>query len=151
MIRKEGLPIAPQSILPDIGPVAARSRLIDIVSPVLDRCTPLHPLFVRFPWEVSEFPREEPGKHDSHREFDKYNADDEDQGEVKDNLRGNATYAVGIDEAYCNDVLKTVPEGTLIGTQKIHSEVFAIVGPIGTLHLVKQSWVVHLSLAKPLE
>jgi len=34
MTRKEGLSIALQSILPDIGPVVARSRLVDIVGPV---------------------------------------------------------------------------------------------------------------------
>lgn len=151
MTRKEGLPVAPQSILPDIRPIAARGRSVDIVSPVLDLCTPLHPLVVRFPWEVSEFPREKPGKHDGHSEFDKYDTDNEDEGEVENDLGGDTTYAVSVDEAYCNDILKTVAEATLIGTQEIHSDISAVVRPIGTLHLVEQSWVVDLSPTKPLE
>lgn len=137
MAWKEGLPIAPQSVLPDIGPVVARSRSVDIIGPVLDLRTPLHPLLVRLLGEVSEFPREKPGKHDGHSEFDSYDTDNENEGEVEDDLGGDTTYAVGVDEADCDDVLETVAKGTLVGTQEIHGNVFAVIRSIGGLHLVE--------------
>ena len=86
MTRKNTLDTLIQSILVNIRPILTGCSTVDVVSPVLDFRSALHPLLVGLVLEVTEFPREEPGEHDGHEEPDRNNTNDEDQGNVKHDL-----------------------------------------------------------------
>lgn len=92
-------------ILRDIGPVLTGSGTVDVVRPILDYGHPLHPLVVCFVLGHAEPVGKKPSKHYGHDEANGDNADYENEGNVEDDGRGNATDTFCVDEANPNDIL----------------------------------------------
>jgi len=111
----------------------------------------LHALLVCFPGKVAEPPREEPLEHEGHDETNCDDANDEYEGEVQDDLGGDASNAVCVDEANGDDVLQTVPDATLVSACELHRNVLAVECAVWRHHLVEEGRVIYLSFAQPLQ
>jgi hypothetical protein len=113
-----------QPNLADIRPVPPRRRLMDIIRPIFDLLTPLHPLLVRLSRKVAQLPGEEPWEYDGHDETGHDNTDDEDEGEVEDNLGGNTANGVRVYEV---DVFEAGADVALVSSHELHGNVAAVV------------------------
>jgi hypothetical protein len=135
----------------DVWSVVARSRAVNVASPVLDLIDSTVTVFESLVLEDPQLPGEKPSEHGSHEEADGNHTDDEDEGEVKDDVRSNATDALGIDEANSGDILQTLTKCPLVGPEEVHGEIPAVEGTVGALQLVENRRIFDLSRGRPVE
>ena len=140
-----------QPLLRNVRPVGARSRAVDIGGPVLDLVDSTVTVFERLVLEDAQFPGEEPREHDSHDETDGNHTDDEDEGEVEDDVRRDATDALGIDETNGDNILQTATNRPLVGPGEVHGKVFAVEGAVGALQLIEYRGIADLRCGQPVQ
>ena len=97
-----------RSLLRNVWPVTTWGRAVNVRGPVLDFCDSVVPTFKCLVLEDAQFPGEEPYEQDHHDKADSDNTDDEDGGEVEDNIRSNTANALGVDKANSDDILQTL-------------------------------------------
>jgi hypothetical protein len=125
-------------------------RAVNVGSPVFDLIDSTVTVFESLILEDPQLPGEEPSEHGSHEEADGNHTDDEDEGEAKDDVRSNATDALGIDETNSGDILQTLTKCPLVGPEEVHGEIPAVEGTIGALQLVNRR-IFDLSRGQPVE
>lgn len=140
-----------KSVLVNVRTILAGSRSIDIIRPMLDFGRTLHPLRIRFILEVTDAPGEEPGEHDGHDKPNGDDTDDEDEGNIKNDLGGDTTDTLGVDEPNSDDVLQTMTHRALVGPKEVHRQIFAAIGGIRMHHRIEKGRIIDFRFAQPLE
>jgi len=108
-------------------------------------------LSVRLSLERPESPREEPAESDGHGELGSDDSDDEDERNVENDVRGDATDGLGRDESDGSDILEA---GHLLlesSSSGGHGEIESLVRRVLDLHVVVDHRPGRLRGLEPLE